>query len=361
MSTLTDAFTVDEIARAAGVPRDAVQALVASGVVRPLPGTTFFATGDALYAGREARRAVRALATSVPGAEPGIFAISRGQTAIGERRGGLPTFASSLVHAVFIVTTLWLTSGPTQTAPVVTATHNRLVFLARPGPGGGGGGGGLRNPLPAPQVETRKARRSLTPVPAVSPDKVPVSARRIETPRPAPKPTPLPVAPEPPLPSRVLIAPVAPAASNRQREGVLEQPRHEADSPGAGTAGGTGTGQGTGNGEGIGAGIGPGSGGGIGGGPYRGGSGIDPPRLVREVKALYTDEARRRGTTGNVVLEIVVNRDGTVGDVSVLRGLGAGLDQRAVEAVRQWTFTPARRQGEAVDVIVEVAVEFTLR
>ena len=79
------------------------------------------------------------------------------------------------------------------------------------------------------------------------------------------------------------------------------------------------------------------------------------------MKADYTDEARRRGLQGDVVLEIVVRRDGTVGDVTVLQGLGAGLDQRAVAAVRQWRFAPARRHGTAVDVIVEVAVEFTLR
>jgi protein TonB len=79
------------------------------------------------------------------------------------------------------------------------------------------------------------------------------------------------------------------------------------------------------------------------------------------VKAQYTDEARRRGTTGNVILEIVVNRDGTVGEVSIRRGLGVGLDERAIAAVRQWKFAPARRLGEPVDVIVEVAVEFMLR
>jgi protein TonB len=79
------------------------------------------------------------------------------------------------------------------------------------------------------------------------------------------------------------------------------------------------------------------------------------------VKAIYTDDARRRGITGDVDLEIVVKRDGTVDDVRVRRGLDAGLDQRAIAAVREWRFAPARRQGEAVDVIVEVSVEFTLR
>ena len=80
-----------------------------------------------------------------------------------------------------------------------------------------------------------------------------------------------------------------------------------------------------------------------------------------EVKAAYTEDARKRGVTGEVVLEIVVRRDGTVGDVTVRRGIGAGLDERAVAAVRQWRFAPARRQGEPVDVVVEVAVDFTLR
>jgi len=97
------------------------------------------------------------------------------------------------------------------------------------------------------------------------------------------------------------------------------------------------------------------------GGPYRPGSGIEPPRLLREVKADYTEDARRRGVSGDVVLEIVVRRDGSVGDVRILNGLAGGLNDRAVDAVRQWRFVPARRQGAVVDVIVEVAVEFKLR
>jgi TonB family protein len=83
--------------------------------------------------------------------------------------------------------------------------------------------------------------------------------------------------------------------------------------------------------------------------------------VLREVRPDYTEEGRRRGLEGDVVLEIVVRRDGSVGDVKLLQGLGGGLDQRAVEAVRQWRFTPAQRRGVPVDVIVEVAVEFKLR
>jgi periplasmic protein TonB len=134
-----------------------------------------------------------------------------------------------------------------------------------------------------------------------------------------------------------------------------------ADSRGSGTGGGVGTGTGTGIGEGDGSGIGEGSGGGMGGGPYRPGSGIEPPRLLREVKPDYSEEARQRSIQGEVVLEIVVRRDGSVGEVRVLQGLGHGLDRRAIDAVRQWRFAPARRQGTPVDVMVEVAVEFKLR
>jgi TonB family protein len=79
------------------------------------------------------------------------------------------------------------------------------------------------------------------------------------------------------------------------------------------------------------------------------------------VRPEYTEEARQRSLEGEVILEIVVRRDGSVGEVRVLQGLGAGLNERAVQAVRQWRFTPARRQNAPVDVVVEVAVDFRLR
>jgi TonB family protein len=283
-----------------------------------------------------------------------------------ERRVGLPAFASSLAHATLFVVLLWLTAAPADTAPSDEAVQEptRLVFIMSPGPGGGGGGGGLRNPLPARRVERRGAERPRISVPSVTPKPVMTTARAEEPPKPTPAVTPVEPKVEPapePLPSRVLVAPVVAAATNdRDREGVIEKPRAN-ESQGSGIGGGAGSGQGTGNGEGNGSGIGDGSGGGTGGGPFRPGSGIDPPRLLREVKADYTDEGRRRNITGDVVLEIVVRRDGSVGDVHVLQGLGAGLDQRAIDAVRQWRFDPAHRKGTAVDVIVEVAVEFNLR
>jgi TonB family protein len=176
----------------------------------------------------------------------------------------------------------------------------------------------------------------------------------VEPPPPVAKPDPV-----PPVVAPVVSAPADP----KDQPGVLVAPAASPApaSQGPGTGGGSGSGAGTGIGQGNGSGIGEGTGGGTGGGPYRPGSGITAPAILREVKPDYTEDARRRGLSGDVVLEIVVRSDGSVGTVRVVQGLGAGLDQRAVDAVRQWRFSPARRLGTPVDVLVEVAVEFRLR
>jgi TonB family protein len=361
---LQEVFTAAEVARAAGVPRGAVQALIDSGEVPTVAGTRFVTVEDAVNLGRR----LRADAATRPVVAEPLFAGVSVASGFANRRRSVHALASSVVHAALLVVVLWWTSGPTETAEVVEPVQEkaRLVFLVKPGPGGGGGGGGMRNPLPARRVERRGPQRARVTVPETKPEKVLTTARRVEepprpTPAAVPEPKPIERAPEP-LPSRVLVAPVVAAAANdREKDGAIEKARDSGESQGPGVGGGAGTGQGTGSGEGRGSGIGDGSGGGTGGGPFRPGSGIEPPRLIREVKADYTEDARRRAITGDVVLEIVVRRDGSVGDVRLLQGLGAGLDQRAMAAVRQWRFTPARRRGEPVDVIVEVAVEFTLR
>ena len=174
-----------------------------------------------------------------------------------------------------------------------------------------------------------------------------------------PEPVPTPVLKAEPLPA--VIAPIVAApADPRTRAGVLEQTTVETDSRGSGSGGGAGTGTGPGPGERQ---------------RHRSRLRAAAPAaariaraaaskgagVLREVQADYTEDARQRGVSGDVVLEIVVRRDGSVGDVKVLQGLAGGLNDRAVQAVRQWRFAPARRLGAAVDVIVEVAVEFKLR
>ena len=345
MSQLTSeqVFTAAELARAAGVALSDVEAGMASGDIRAVPGTSFISDGEAVRAGRELRAAAaHRCQPQVP-----LFALDTNGQAI-QRRPGIPAFAASAFHAALVAVAFWFSAGAETAAVDITAAEPaRLVFVMSPGPGGGGGGGGLRNPLPPPPLKRRGPERARISVPEVTP----------------PPPVPQPVErPPDPLPARPIVAPVVTAAIDPQENiGVIEKPAEAPPSQGIGSEGGTGSGQGTGTGEGAGSGIGEGAGGGVGGGPYRPGSGVTAPRLLREIKAEYTEEARRRAITGDVLLEIVVLRDGSVGDVTVLSGLGMGLDQRAIAAVRQWRFDPARLRGTPVDVIVEVSVEFTLR
>jgi TonB family protein len=294
-----------------------------------------------------------------PAVRASLFTVFSGGAPAG-RSPGVPFALSSTLHAGFIALALFLTTFNLTPRAVSLRSDDRraelmrLVFLATPGPGGGGGGGGLLQKAPPPKAMREGPARISSPIP-----------KRIEPkpvkPIPAPpEPAPTPVLKAEPLP--VVVAPIVTApADTRTRPGVLEQTPAQTESRGSGSGGGAGSGTGPGLGAGDGSGIGPGSGGGTGGGPYRPGSGIEAPQLLREVKADYTEEARRRGVSGDVVLEIVVRRDGSVGDVKVLQGLAGGLNERAVQAVRQWRFTPARRLGSPVDVLVEVAVEFKLR
>lgn len=377
-----DVVTVAELALASAVPVREVEALLARESV-PLIDERFMAWSDAVELGRILRaersesagpairtqlRPARAAATVLPVLAPPTAPHAPGEPrqsattlfeahASTHRSAALPAAVSGAVHGAAILTAALLTTaglGSAVAARVDPSNHEplRLVFLSIPGPGGGGGGGGARRALAPPKALRKGASHQSSPVP------------QVELPRPI-EPAPKPVDPPKPPPPREEPAVVAPVASSpadeHARPGILEETSVETDSRGPGAGGGVGTGSGDGIGEGQGPGIGPGSGGGTGGGPYRPGSGIEPPRLLREIRADYTEEARRAGIQGEVLLEIVVRRDGTVGDVRVLRGLGDGLERRAIDAVRQWRFSPARRLGSPVDVIVEVSVEFRLR
>ena len=356
MTGSPDVYTLDEIAHAVGVPTETVRAAITSGELRPWR-ESYFAERDVLRL-VSTLRSVAVVTRPLEGPR-GLFT-ERPSVA---GRGRLPILASGGVHAILLGIALWLTTGASHTAPTpVMPEPPRLVFLTLPGVGGGGGGSGARQRQPAARIQRAEGlKASVSAPPAVL---TRTESKADTEPRANPAaavPTPVEKAPEP-LPSRAVVAPiVVTAADSRDRIGVIEAAPAEASRQGTGIGGQAGGGQGQGSGNGVGSGLGDGSGGGTGGGPYRAGSGIQPPRLLREVKADYTEEARQKRLSGNVVLEIVVTRDGRVGNVTVLRGLGQGLDQQAIAAVRQWQFAPARRQGEAVDVIVEVAVEFKLR
>jgi len=131
-------------------------------------------------------------------------------------------------------------------------------------------------------------------------------------------------------------------------------------SNGFGAGGGMGSGRGGGVGSGSGAGFGPGSGGGMGGGAYRIGGGVSPPSILYKVEPEYSEEARKAKFQGTVLLFVVVDEHGNPRDIKVLRPLGLGLDQKAVEAVEKWKFSPGKKDGKPVPVQAQIEVNFRL-
>jgi len=131
-------------------------------------------------------------------------------------------------------------------------------------------------------------------------------------------------------------------------------------SNGTGSGGGIGSGNGGGVGSGEGPGVGPGHGGGIGGGAFRVGGGVSAPKAIYAPDPEYSEEARKAKYQGTCVLWLVVGPDGKPRDIKVSRTLGLGLDEKAIEAVKQWKFEPAMKDGKPVAVQINVEVSFRL-
>lgn len=205
---------------------------------------------------------------------------------------------------------------------------------------GGGGGGGDRDKLQAPQGKMPKqAMEQFTP---------PSVVIRNEDPKLPVEPT-IVVPPEVKLPNANLPNLGDPLAR-------LSGP----PSNGTGSGGGIGSGSGGGLGSGTGPGYGPGSGGGTGGGVFQVGGGVSAPRPIFTPEPEYSEEARRAKHEGTVVLWLVIGSDGRPRDLRVLRSLGLGLDEKAMDAVRRWKFEPARKNGTPVAVRINVEVDFKL-
>jgi TonB family protein len=162
-------------------------------------------------------------------------------------------------------------------------------------------------------------------------------------------------------------------------------PRSKSTTPsnGPGDGGGVGTNKGTGIGEGDGPGFGPGRKGNIGGGDNTpgccGGGGsngnspngnpnqVYPPsqvseraRVLSKPEPQYTEEARRSGITGTVILRVVFSRTGEVTNIRALQSLGGGLTEKAIGAARQIRFVPASKNGQPVSMYMQLEYNFNL-
>jgi periplasmic protein TonB len=206
----------------------------------------------------------------------------------------------------------------------------------------GGGGGGDHDALPAPKGRMPKvALQQITP---------PAIVLHNAKPKLTAEPT-------------VVVPPQVHVADNHMPTlGTMASPMMPSAPPsnGTGSGGGIGSGSGGGLGVGHGPGVGAGSGGGIGGGVYHVGGGVSAPQALSTPDPEYTEEARRAKTQGTCVLYLVVDAEGKPRDIRVVRGLGYGLDAKALEAVRQWRFQPSMKDGKPVDVQISVEVAFHL-
>ena len=143
--------------------------------------------------------------------------------------------------------------------------------------------------------------------------------------------------------------------------GVTKSANVTLASGGQGSGGGMGTGHGGGLGSGSGNGYGPGQGGGAGGGLYRVGGGVSAPVALNDVEAEFSDEARRAKYQGVCIVSLIVDAQGNPQDPHVVRALGMGLDEKALEAVRKYKFKPAMKDGHTpVPVMINVEVNFRL-
>jgi periplasmic protein TonB len=292
-------------------------------------------------AGTAVRPAVATAKTAEHDFMPALFGLEY-STYGTKRENFLVSFVLHMVLAVGIVLSSSFVYSHRQeikqTVTGVVTDISPYILPPAKDQAGGGGGGGDRDKLQASKGNLPKlSAQQITP---------PMVVIRNDHPKLAVDPT-------------VVVPPQIPLPTGGQMGDPLAGVLGPA-SNGIGSGGGIGSGSGGGVGSGRGPGVGPGWGGGIGGGAYRVGGGVSAPRAVFSPDPEYSEEARKAKYQGTVVLWVVVGPDGRPHDIRVQRTLGMGLDEKAIEAVRQWKFEPAKKDGQPVAVQINVEVNFRL-
>ncbi len=248
-------------------------------------------------------------------------------------------FSSLALHAVAVVAAALLLSSPAvrewagSVTLVVPVDPDALRVSLR---SGGGGGGGLEV---LPPSHGRPPRFEVIP-------RAPASTHQFETPR---------LAVPPALQGEPRLAPVRLDIELGSPWGTVGPP-----SDGPGSASGIGGGDGGGIADDDGPGLGPRQGGGVSGVHRLGQPGVTRPRLVHRVEPDYSEEARKAKYQGTVQLAVEVWPDGRAHNVRVVRSLGLGLDEKAIEAVQRWEFVPGKKDGKPVKVQATIEVNFRL-
>ncbi len=230
-------------------------------------------------------------------------------------------FRSPVVQSIIKKTGDTIILAPYQAKVPVAAQKN-----------GGGGGGGQRAPTPI----AKGAAPKFAPKPFIPP--------AVAVPKPLLPVVPTISAPAPQIDASVYGDPLSKLNDASAGQGIN----------------GLGNGKGGGLGNGSGDGLGDGSGGGTGGGVFRAGGEVSSPVLISKVEPEYSEEARKAKYSGTVLLSVVVDEHGVPQDIHVVRPLGLGLDEKAVEAVQRWRFRPGIRNGKPVRVRATIEVSFRL-
>jgi len=277
--------------------------------------------------------------TNLPGVLPTLFGVGYGNYPLDRTSLALSLAMHAAVIAAVVSAAFWVGKGVGHGG----GAHSVLltdVYLLPPSTheSGGGGGGGDRDQMAESRGSLpRFAREQIAP---------PAVVVRNEQSKLAAEST--------------VIGPPALTFPPTSQIGnpvfaILDRP-----SNGPGFGGGIGTGNAGGIGSGGGAGVGRGYGGGSGGGVFRVGGGVSAPRPIYDPDPDYSEEARKAMYQGTVLLWLIVGPDGKPRDVRVQHSLGMGLDEKAIEAVRQWKFEPAMKDGQPVAVEVNIEVNFHL-
>ena len=287
--------------------------------------------------------------------DPREVAVDPAEVRAARRRALLISLLAHLALVVIAIVLVYVHGTPLP-------QKENIVFVSPPfispfegtGPDGGGGGGGGKGEKTPP-----------------SPGRMPQTTRVQLTPPDPEEPKPLVPAEDLTSPSASVVMPIDIPQDESLPIGDIQAPPIDSKSSGPGSGGGIGTGKGTGVGPGSRPGVGPGDGGGMGGGsgggigsghgPYVVGGGVRPPVAINQPLPMYTEEARKAKVEGLVLIQAIVRKDGSVDSFKILRGLGYGLDEAAINTIAtKWRFRPGTYNGQPVDVQCSIEVSFRL-
>jgi periplasmic protein TonB len=247
------------------------------------------------------------------------------------------TFVIALVLTLTLKARTFITPQPISIVTPVDFKLSTPPMILPVAKLAGGGGGGGANDL----VEASKGHLPTIAKLEVAPPQI----SRIEHPK---------LAVEPAMQVKM------PDSNNLSDFGMAKLPQIALASQGRGSGSGFGQGLGGGIGAGHGSGEGQGSDGGYGGGLMSVGGGVAAPRVLHSVEPEFTEDARRANFQGSVSIKLIVDSQGNPQNVQLVRHLGMGLDEKALEAVRQYKFKPAMYQGHPVSVQIVIDVDFHL-